>query len=285
MAIYEENLRLIADYQLNIVRREGNIDEIRNYAPIDKCLSFERNLSNSPCGAGKNFVTITANGEIYPCHHFYFNDPNKETKIGDLDNGLDEAARRIYIDYDGTDLTCEKNCPNNSCYRCIAQNWTDKGSIFSQIKGINCLFSGVEKKIQDYTLKELRKMGIFNKSNQKSNNPNCLCDLRSGENQSNQSNNSDCYCDLRTGNSQTEGVGCGNNVTPKNNQSKESDCYCDLRTGNTQTIFPEGEKQMSCELNDEKKSKKEIDIILINQLAEAVIKIIDEIEEIKKKIE
>ena len=38
-----------------------------------------------------NYITVAAKGEIYPCHHFYYNDPEKTTKIG-VWNGIDEQT-------------------------------------------------------------------------------------------------------------------------------------------------------------------------------------------------
>ena len=85
--VYKEQLQKIADYILEKAKQTKSIDEVQFYAPIDKCLLPDQRPS-APCGAGKNYITITAKGEIYPCHHFYYNDPEKTTKIGVYGMGL-----------------------------------------------------------------------------------------------------------------------------------------------------------------------------------------------------
>ena len=179
VAIYEEELNKIADYVLERAKETGKTDEVKFYAPIDKCLS-NYGRPNSPCGAGKNFVTITADGSIYPCHQFYFNDPQKHTIIGNIWDGVIEEKREIFFEYDCNDLSCLKKCGGNceatGCYICIADNYNINGSIVSTVVGPRCAMSKVEKKIQDRVRMELDKMGLL-----KGNNKNasaCECDSR-----------------------------------------------------------------------------------------------------------
>lgn len=184
--IYEEQLGKIADYILNEVKKTGRIDEVMYYAPIDRCLSCDA-FPSAPCGAGKNFVTITASGEIYPCHQVYFNDPQKLTKIGDIWNGMDEMRRKFFLAYDNDDLDCKKmnpDCDAYACYRCIAENYLQNGSFLAQTDclGNRCKMSQVERKIQVKIRKELETMGLLHPENQRMgnnpNNPACLCDCR-----------------------------------------------------------------------------------------------------------
>ncbi|SHN73094.1 radical SAM protein [Desulfitobacterium chlororespirans] len=188
VGIYEEQLGKIADYILERSKREGNIAEVDNYAPIDRCLKPD-GFPGAPCGAGKNFVTITASGELYPCHQIYFNDPEKTTKIGDIWAGIDEPRRAIFVNYDNEDMTCAKDnpeCDAYGCYRCIAEHWQRKGSIISTIRGPRCKMSQVERKIQLKIREELMQVGLLNQKctdTRKGNNPNnpdCLCDSRGG---------------------------------------------------------------------------------------------------------
>lgn len=189
--LYESELNKIADYILKRAKDEKIIVEVQNYAPIDRCLNRDVRPS-APCGAGKTYVTITAKGDIYPCHHFYFNDPEQYTKIGDIWNGVDEQKRKMYMEYDNKDMSCAKenpNCDAYHCYRCIADNWVAKGNFLSQITGPRCEMSKIERKIHIKMREELKKMGLLNKNNSASgdgnnpNNPACLCDLGgSGDN-------------------------------------------------------------------------------------------------------
>lgn len=35
-------------------------------------MGYNNGFSSKPCGAGDMYVSITANGTIYPCHQFYY---------------------------------------------------------------------------------------------------------------------------------------------------------------------------------------------------------------------
>lgn len=215
VGIYEEQLTKIMDYTLECAKRDGNYQEVLNYAPLDRCMSPDVRPS-APCGAGKSFITITAEGEIYPCHSFYYNDPEKTTKIGDVWEGIDEASREIFVKYDNEDMSCSKECPDcdaYQCYRCIADNWAMNGSIFSQIRGYRCEMSLVERKLHLKLREELTKMGLLDKDNFNSNgvgnnpnNPNCLCDMRTNDNDKHQNNS---HVNLENTNS-NKICGCGN---------------------------------------------------------------------------
>lgn len=182
LKVYEDQLNKIADYVLERSKKEGNYQEVINYAPIDRCLSPDR-FSSAPCGAGKNFISITANGDLFPCHQIYFNDPEKITKIGTLDTGIDEAKRSLFLHYDNNDLSCAKldpTCDAYHCYRCIAENFQQNGSILSVVDcgGVRCKMSKIERKIQIRVKEELGKMGLLNNQNRITSNPDCLCDNR-----------------------------------------------------------------------------------------------------------
>ncbi len=208
--IYEQQLSKIADYILEKSKESGNYREVVNYAPIDRCLNIDM-FPYAPCGAGKNFITITVKGELFPCHQIYFNDPEKFTKIGDLNTGIDELKRKIFVEYDNKDLSCAKldpDCDAYHCYRCIAENWENNGSILSVVDcgRFRCEMSKIERKVQLRVREELKDMGLLdgNMNNyEKGNNPNnpaCLCDSRGGGMEI--SNNSACNC----GNSDNEAI-------------------------------------------------------------------------------
>ena len=188
IVIYGQQLDLIADYELDVVRRTGVIDEAKLYAPLNRC--FERDMyQEKTCGAGGGFVTISANGDIYPCHHIYFNDFEKETKLGDVWTGVDDSRRRIFLEYSGADL-CGDTCDNYQCYRCLAVNWVANGSIIGQVQGMYCKLMSQDRRVQLRIRKEIEEMGLLNLNNNQGNvnmrqgnnpdNPACLCDLRSG---------------------------------------------------------------------------------------------------------
>ncbi len=162
--IYEEQLNKIADFILYKTRINRDFSYVKSYSPIDRCLR-QKQFTSAPCGAGKSFITITADGRIYSCHHLYFID--NSLVIGDVWTGIDDARRRIFLDYDYRDIDCRKDCDHTNCYRCIAVNYGVNGSILSQVKGNYCKLSYVEKGIQDKVREELEKMGIFKESSNK----------------------------------------------------------------------------------------------------------------------
>lgn len=160
--LYDKQMNKITNHILDRVKLNKNVDEFRFYSPLDKCLKGYF-TSEKSCGAGNNYVSITANGDIYPCHQFYFNDEHNEMKIGDVWSGVDDDKRRMFLEYDKTDLNCENDCECiDSCYRCIAANWTKYKTIFTQSKGFYCDLMKIDKKYQEKLKREGKKMGILN---------------------------------------------------------------------------------------------------------------------------
>lgn len=163
VATYDRELGAIVDYIIKTDVAAGNATEALSYAPIDSCSKPDRR-SGAPCGAGKNFVTITANGDLYPCHQFYFNDPEHETKIGDIFNGIFEPSRELFVVYSENDLSChsiDKECDAYHCYKCIGDNFTKNGSILSQIMGNRCGLSKVERKYQKMIKEKYAELKLF----------------------------------------------------------------------------------------------------------------------------
>lgn len=159
--LYRKENEKISEYLLSESIENNSIDTIRHYSPINRCLM---NISkpSSPCGAGKGFITITTNGDIYPCHHFYYNDPEKETYMGNIWDGIKDDLRKDCISYCTDDMDCG-DCDHHSCYRCIAVNWIVNGSILKQVKGNYCKMSYINKEINDKTRELLVAEGLIEK--------------------------------------------------------------------------------------------------------------------------
>ena len=160
--LYDRELEKIYNYVMNKVRVNKNTDEVSFYAPLDRAL--RNGSAGKPCGAGESYCTITSNGEIWPCHHFYFIDDKKELKLGDIYNGVNRDKKRIWDEYDSSDLIGCKDCEHPACYRCIAENYEAYGSPFTQIKGLHCDLMKVDLKYQKLIKKELIDMGLLNKN-------------------------------------------------------------------------------------------------------------------------
>lgn len=215
--IYEEQQGKIYGYIRNILIEKRDVSAIDLYAPLDRCRNHF--FADKPCGAGDTFVTITANGDIYACHQMYFNDPEQKTKIGDVFEGLDEEKRKPFVKYRSSDLTCDKDCKNVNCYRCIAANFVYNGDMLNQIKGNYCKLMSVDKMYQDFLYNDAKNLGLINE------NPNCeyecLCNCREGSSldgcdivhrqevceSGNNPDNPNCLCDVRSNEHQCN---CGN---------------------------------------------------------------------------
>jgi uncharacterized protein len=126
---------------------------------MDRCLL---NLSSfqKPCGAGVDHFGIAPNGDIYPCHQFYFID--EDTKIGNIFTEIDEQKLLIFKNYDHTDLSCPTDCDHFNCYRCIASNYQYNGSIFIQTRKNYCKLMKIDQFWQKKLAEEMKNMGVFN---------------------------------------------------------------------------------------------------------------------------
>lgn len=173
---YDKQLGMIREYiteEVSSGRQQPSF--INNYAPLDRCLQ-NRTSFGKPCGAGDGYCSINYEGKIHACHQFYYYDDfeNPELSIGDVHDGVDLDKQRIYIEYDGDDMSCAGTCDHYSCYRCIASNYEANGSMTSQIKGIYCKLMKIDQKHQNKLKEEIEKMGILN--SEKDNG--CLCAQR-----------------------------------------------------------------------------------------------------------
>lgn len=158
-ANYKDQIFKIAKDALRELKETGNKDVLKYNRPVDKACAADPGWGK-PCGAGDTFCTITADGGIWPCHEFYFNDPTEHMKVGTVYDGIDAAKTRVFREYSHTDL-CSASCPNKNCSRCIADNWTVNGSPFVQIKGEHCKQSKAEQEVIEFIRKEADTMSLF----------------------------------------------------------------------------------------------------------------------------
>lgn len=189
------------DFKNNFIRTNftSALREVYNYAPLDRCFNCGQPMSSKTCGAGVNYVTITASGEVYPCHQIYFNDTDRETLLGNIFIGIDDMKRKIFLEYDAKEdfVGCE-GCNHNNCYRCLAANYVHKGSMFSQIKSKYCEMMKIDKYFQEKLKEDLVNMGLLNnkKHNCNNNNSDCLCDCRGLEECKQHNSDGTYYCDI-----------------------------------------------------------------------------------------
>lgn len=152
--IYDEQLQMIFEHETK------TLGTVSAYTPIDKLLPCGGNYRHpeKTCGAGTNYLSFTGNGDIYPCHNFYFsqNQIKQDMLVGNVfdDIPLDEKILKPFQEFTQEKLGCAQ-CPNTACYRCIADNMVFCGDITKQIDqgGFRCKLSSVEKKYQDLAVK------------------------------------------------------------------------------------------------------------------------------------
>lgn len=115
---------------VNIYRRE--LTKLANYFVENKDQGlwreytlFARNrdvAAQKPCGAGCDYCSISPEGDVYPCHRFYFAD--KKTRLGSIyDETFNEEQLMFYESITTDKLIGNKNCDkcaNKNCYKCIA---------------------------------------------------------------------------------------------------------------------------------------------------------------------
>lgn len=160
---YEEQLSLIARDILTTFIQTRDKTIINDYSPLNKCMNEIPTMRNGPfCGAGNNFITFTARGDIYPCHQFYYMD--EAFKIGNIYDGIDYQKTLIYDSYSAEDSTCQKNakCKNFNCYICPAENYQETGTIFNPQLTLRCKMTSIERRI----ITNMRKI-IFGEENER----------------------------------------------------------------------------------------------------------------------
>lgn len=205
---YDEQERKIYEYIKTLIENTGDIRYMNLYAPLDRCLIT--GVAEKPCGAGNSFVSITAAGDIFPCHQIYFNDPEREEYLGNvLDKKIHEENRKKYVKYTSSCIDCPDDCEVNNCYRCIAVNRQVNGNILKQVKGHYCDLMKVDKKYQNMLRDFLSTTGM-------------LGPLESEHNA--------CLCNLREGNGNSRGCDIVNqqSVCESGNNPDNPDCLCDV---------------------------------------------------------
>lgn len=155
--IFKDQLHIISDKVFKQCVEEKNDLAFKQYASISRC-NLER--PDKPCAAGCNFITITHDGQFYPCHHFYFAD--KELRIGSLEEGIQDDQRMLFVDYSSANLFGDKSCEscnNKRCYTCIAANYAANGNMLIGFPGY-CKLSRAEDEIRIDLSLRLEKAGV-----------------------------------------------------------------------------------------------------------------------------
>ena len=158
---FREQYQSIADYIYNKCIENNNLDYFQCFSSIGKC---NTSMNNKPCSAGVNYCSITAKGDMYVCHHFYFNDDKKQFKFGNvlLEEPDDIEKRKFFLEYQGGEMqgkTKCKDCDIQHCYRCIAANYVNNGDCLEAFPNY-CELSLIEDDIKRNLKAKLREYGF-----------------------------------------------------------------------------------------------------------------------------
>ncbi|WP_125154432.1 radical SAM/SPASM domain-containing protein [Clostridium rectalis] len=164
VGIYREQLKKISDYILDDMIKNKRIDELKNFSPLSKLLEG-RSWVNPPCNAGKTYISIIPNGDIYPCHHFYFNDFKGEMRIGSLYEGIDDEKRKPFLKLKNEEMEGCGQCECYNCYRCLGANYMVNGDIKKQIRGHYCEMAHVEHEICEYMKEKATELSLYQDKN------------------------------------------------------------------------------------------------------------------------
>ncbi len=119
----------IADYARRLAAGEDLPTNIRFQKRLQKVLGYGN--SSTPCGAGRNFIAVGPEGDLYPCFRFVGLD---DYRLGDLHSGLNaesvqrfaQGAARPFTERSCRDCWAGPIC-GGPCYACSELLWS--GSI------------------------------------------------------------------------------------------------------------------------------------------------------------
>ncbi|EFI42246.1 thioether cross-link-forming SCIFF peptide maturase [Peptoniphilus sp. oral taxon 386] len=121
-AIREEHLeKILNEYE----KMSKDYIEIRKKDPDFKFFHFMIDLTQGPCiikrtvgcGAGSEYVAVTPEGDIYPCHQFV---GEEQFKLGNVDEGILNTELR-------DNFKCSNVFTKEDCYECWARYYCSGG--------------------------------------------------------------------------------------------------------------------------------------------------------------
>lgn len=91
---------------------------------------FKRFDYCSGCGSGRGLLSVDTEGNIYPCHRFFFYsfDIRSDMLLGNImdENPIDDEKRQMFLDID------EKKICDLPCQVCIAVNYETTGDMYKR---------------------------------------------------------------------------------------------------------------------------------------------------------
>lgn len=117
---YHREFKKVVDLFVSLIQRKEQVylGNIRLNCPGEY-------FQDIPCGAGNLFVSITVQGDIYPCHRFIYLNRNGESfKIGDVYNGFIQEKKELFEEVTIANMKGCSTCRARNCNRCLAVNWS-----------------------------------------------------------------------------------------------------------------------------------------------------------------
>lgn len=134
IAIYREEVKKVSDLFVKLIQQKEKVylGNIRLNYPG----AYYQDI---PCGAGNQFVSITTQGDIYPCHRFVYLDNDGESfKIGNVFEGFDQEKKKLFEDVTIAKMKGCSTCQAKNCNRCLAMNWSMNHNILDATRKGYC---------------------------------------------------------------------------------------------------------------------------------------------------
>lgn len=123
---WDENDLIILDQQLDKICQSM----LKNGVRDKNSFPFKRFDKCSGCSSGRRLVSMDTEGNIYPCHRFFFYDEvNRSTMcFGNIynDSPIDASIRAQFLTID------ESKMCNNPCQVCVAVNYEFCGNMYKR---------------------------------------------------------------------------------------------------------------------------------------------------------
>ena len=120
IAQYIFQLKEIYSYRRYINRLDGSLE----IAHVDKPLNIINGTALADedfCKAGKEYVAILPNGDVYPCHRAA---SNRLFKLGNILNVEMPIIRGVFLKINKHSTGCSAKCPaSKTCHSCIIQHY------------------------------------------------------------------------------------------------------------------------------------------------------------------
>ena len=159
---YQEQFYQVGEFYAEAIEKGRNlaIEPLDRYIKAQLNEDSPNNQDESPCGAGRGYIGIAADGTLYPCHRFFSaNNFQGAFPIGHIDTGFDERKRMPFLRVKrglmmGCDVDCN-NCPAHNCCSggCMAANYEVTGHLLMRpptARYFEIIWKNVANSIVDY---------------------------------------------------------------------------------------------------------------------------------------